>query len=75
MAKHYITANKLIPGDIALWTVDQTRWFGTFDVSIPAGPDDGDVRVWTTVSDQERGHPATIDLNPLAALLIARRDA
>jgi hypothetical protein len=69
----YRTADQLIPGDIVLHTATGDRWFAAFDVSTPAGPGDGNVRVWTAVTDQDNGQPETIDLTPAAAILISRR--
>lgn len=69
-----ITANQLRPGDIALTTTG-ARWFAAFDVSTPAGPGDGDVRVWTAQRDQDNGTAPVIDLNPTATLHVERRIA
>jgi hypothetical protein len=68
-----ITAAGLRPGDIVL-CADGTRWFAAFDVSTPAGPGDGDVRVWTAITDQDNGMPATLDIFPTCPLTVSRRD-
>jgi hypothetical protein len=73
-SRHYLTADQLRPGDIVLHVESKDRWFAAFDVSAPAGPGDGDVRVWTAVTDQTKGVAEVIDLAPKAAILIARRD-
>ena len=67
-----ITAGELHPGDVVLHK-DNTRWFAAFDVSAPAGPGDGGVRVWTAIADQEAGEPPVRDLDPNVVLVVSRR--
>lgn len=71
---HHIPASQLHPGDIVL-TPNGDRWFAAFDVSGPAGNRRhhlGVVRVWTAISDQDNGQPATRDFDPTTGLHVQR---
>lgn len=69
--QHYLTADQLHPGDIALRTDTKARWFAAFDVDVR---DDGDVTVWTAMSDQARGIAPVLDFTGKATLLVERHE-
>jgi hypothetical protein len=70
-APDFMPAADLKPGDVVLHA-DGTRWFGVFDVEANRS---NDVRVWTTLADQDAGIPDRLDLpvTPLLPVLRPRR--
>ena len=64
-----ITASQLLPGDVVL-TGTGARWFAAFDVDHSRG---GDVRVWTSVADQDLGEPAVRVFSPTTGLDVDRK--
>jgi hypothetical protein len=70
-APDFMPAADLKPGDVVLHA-DGTRRFGVFDVEANRS---NDVRVWTTLADQDAGIPDRLDLpvTPLLPVLRPRR--
>lgn len=67
-----VSAEGLRPGDVRT-TEDGTRMWAAFDTQVLE--DSGMVKVWTAVSDQDRGVPDTLLINLDDCLLITRAAA
>src|SRR4051812_12975667 len=64
-----LNASAIHPGDVLIDTEGRRR-FAAFDVDTLA---DGTVRVWTAISDQDRGSLPTVDLGHDDVVHVQRR--